>query len=215
VGRRRPAKRSAEARRRRHRGAPSASSRRVAGYRRLNRPRFLAAYVRPDYPSGPPLGQRAVLTGSHGRVAVEEATLSDDPNAIRDALRGASDGLLIAIREVDARERMKRGVRPDDPAFAPLAREVRVAAEAVLALAREEEANAQEASAMTAGAGLPTINASTPPTDLESILAEWRAVERRLEAADAASPEAQGLMDEFERLRDRYAEALKLYVRKP
>jgi hypothetical protein len=148
-------------------------------------------------------------------VAVEEATLSDDPNAIRDALRGASDGLLIAIREVDAREHMKRGVRPDDPAFAPLAREVRVAAEAVLALARQEEANAEEASSMTAGAGLPTINASTPPTDLASILAEWRAVERRLEAADPASPEAQGLMDEFERLRDRYAEALKLYVRKP
>jgi hypothetical protein len=148
-------------------------------------------------------------------VAVEEASLSDDPNAIRDALRGASDGLLIAIREVDARERMKRGVRPDDPAFAPLAREVRVAAEAVLVLARQEEANAEEASSMTAGAGLPTINASTPPTDLESILAEWRAVERRLEAADAVSPEAQGLMDEFERLRDRYTEALKPYRRTP
>jgi hypothetical protein len=51
--------------------------------------------------------------------------------------------------------------------------------------------------------------------DLASILAEWRAVERRLEAADAASPEAQGLMDEFERLRDRYAELLKPYRRKP
>lgn len=156
-----------------------------------------------------------MLTGSHGRVAVEEATLSDDPTAIRDALRGASDGLLIAIREVDARERMKRGVRPDDPAFAPLAREVRVAAEAVLVLARQEEANAEEASSMAAGAELPTINATVPPTDLASILAEWRAVERRLEAADPASPEAQGLMDEFERLRDRYAEALEPYRQKP
>ena len=156
-----------------------------------------------------------MLTGSRGGVAFEEATLSDDANAIRDALRGASDGLLIAIREVDARERMKRGVRPDDPAFAPLAREVRIAAEAVLVLARQEEANAEEASSVTAGAGLPTIDASTPPTNLASILAEWRAVERRLEAADAASPEAQGLMDEFERLRDRYAEALKPYRREP
>jgi len=141
--------------------------------------------------------------------------LSDDPIAIRDALRGASDGLLIAIREVDARERMKRGVRPDDPAFAPLAREVRVAAEAVLVLARQEEANAEEASTMAAGADLPTINASVLPTDLASILAEWRAVERRLEAAEPASPEAQGLMDEFERLRDQYAEALEPYRQKP
>ena len=70
--------------------------------------------------------------------------MSDDPSATRDALRGASDGLLIAIREVDARERMKRGVRPGDPDFAPLAREVRIAAEAVLTLARQEEARAEE-----------------------------------------------------------------------
>ncbi|MDQ6877359.1 MAG: hypothetical protein M3082_06610 [Candidatus Dormibacteraeota bacterium] len=140
--------------------------------------------------------------------------MSDDANAIRDALRGASDGLLIAIREVDARERMKRGVRPDDPGFAPLAREVRIAAEAVLILARQEEANAEEASKETAGAVLPTINASIPPTDLADILAEWRAVERRLEAADPASPEAQGLMAEFETLRNRYAQALEPYRRR-
>jgi hypothetical protein len=137
--------------------------------------------------------------------------LSDDPNAIRDALRGASDGLLIAIREVDARERMKRGVAPDDPGFAPLARDVRVAAEAVLILARQEEASAEEVAIKTAGSGLPTINASDPPSDLAGILAEWRAVERRLEAAEPASAEAQGLMAEFESLRDRYAQALKPY----
>jgi hypothetical protein len=153
-----------------------------------------------------------VAAGLRGRS--RRATLSDDLDAIRDALRGASDGLLIAIREVDARERMKRGVRPDDPAFAPLAREVRVAAEAVLTLARQEEANAEEASSRTAGAGLPTINASMSPPDLAGVLAEWRAVERRLEAAKPASTEAQGLMDEFETLRDRYAQALKAYRRK-
>ena len=139
--------------------------------------------------------------------------MSDDANAIRDALRGASDGLLIAIREVEARERMKRGVPPDDPGFASLAREVRVAAEAVLLLAREEEANAEKAAITTSGAGLPTIDASEPPTDLAGILAEWRAVERRLEDAEPASPEAEQLMEQFEILRDRYAEALKPYRR--
>jgi hypothetical protein len=133
--------------------------------------------------------------------------MSDDTNA-QDALRGASDGLLIAIREVDARERMKRGVRPADPGFAPLAREVRIAAEAVLQLARQEEARADAAVGSGSAAALPTINASPPRADLAEILAEWRAVERRLEAAEPTSVEAQGLMEEFEALRDRYALAL-------
>jgi hypothetical protein len=139
--------------------------------------------------------------------------VSEDANAIQDALRGASDGLLIAIREVDARERMKRGVSPDDPRFAPLAREVRVAAEAVLTLARQEETSAEEASRKADSAELPTIDDTRPPTDLGGILAEWRAVERRLEAAEPASAEAEALMTEFEKLRDRYARALKPYRR--
>ena len=133
--------------------------------------------------------------------------MAEEPSA-QDALRGASDGLLIAIREVDARERMKRGVRPADPDFAPLARDVRVAAEEVLRLAREEEARASETSGSYTAAGLATIEATAPRPDLVKILAEWRAVERRLEAAEPASAEAEGLMREFEVLRDRYAAAL-------
>jgi hypothetical protein len=125
------------------------------------------------------------------------------------ALRGASDGLLIAIREVDARERMKRGVRPADPSFAPLARDVRVAAEEVLRLAREEEARAGETTGSRAAASLPTINETPPRPALEEILAEWRAVERRLEAAEPGSAEADELMIEFEALRDRYAAVLR------
>ena len=139
------------------------------------------------------------------------ATLSDDPGDIRDGLRGASDGLLIAIREVSVRERVKRAMRPGDPHFAPLAREVRVAAEAVLFLARQEEVKAEEASSGGGGAGLPTIDDSTPPPDLAGILAQWRTVERRLEAAEPASPEAQQLMHEFETLRDQYSKALLAY----
>lgn len=134
--------------------------------------------------------------------------MTDEDNT-QDALRGASDGLLIAIREVDARERMKRGVPPGDPGFAPLAREVRVAAEEVLRLAREEEARAVQASGSGTAVGLPTINETAPRPALEEILAEWRAVERRLEAAEPASAEADALMIEFEGLRDRYAAALR------
>ena len=134
--------------------------------------------------------------------------MTDQDNP-QDALRGASDGLLIAIREVDARERIKRGVRPADPGFAPLARDVRVAAEEVLRLAREEEARAGETSGSGTAVGLPTINETPPRPALEVILAEWRAVERRLEAAEPASAEADELMKEFEALRDRYAAALR------
>lgn len=139
--------------------------------------------------------------------------MSEDPNAIRDVLRGASDGLIIAIREVDARERMKRGIPPADPAFPVLAREVRIAAESLLALAREEEIKAEQASTAPGGQALPTIDQSTPAPDLAGILDLWRAVERRLEAADPASPEAERLMDEFKALRDRYAEALARHRR--
>jgi hypothetical protein len=140
--------------------------------------------------------------------------LRDEPEEIRDALRGASDGLLIAIREVDARERMKRGVRPGRPEFAPLATAVRVAAEAVLMLARQEEERAQEASGTAAGAALPTINESPPVSDLAAILAEWRAVERELDAAEPASAESRRLMERFETLRTQYAAALAAHRRK-
>ncbi len=137
--------------------------------------------------------------------------MPDDPNTIKDALRGASDGLLIAIREVDARERLKRGVRPGNAEFPALAREVRVAAEALLVLARVEEAKANETAAIPTASRLPTIEESDPPEDLASILAEWRAVERRLEAGDQASPEGQRLIAEFEALRNRYVRALEAH----
>ena len=134
--------------------------------------------------------------------------MTEDSKASREILRGASDGLLIAIREVDAKERQKRAVLPADPAFAPLAREVRLAAEAVLKLAREEEDRAALTSGNVAGQGLPTINDSTPRSNLAEILGEWRAVERELTAAEPGSPEASRLMNDFETVRDRYAEAL-------
>lgn len=140
--------------------------------------------------------------------------MRDEPEEIRDALRGASDGLLIAIREVDARERTKRGVRPGHPDFVPLARAVRVAAEAVLMLARREEERANEAAQTPGGANLPTINESTPAPDLAAILAEWRAVERELDAAEPASAEAGRLMERFEALRTQYSAALAAHRRR-
>jgi hypothetical protein len=139
--------------------------------------------------------------------------VTDESEKSKDILRGASDGLLIAIREVDARERAKRGVHPDDPGFESLARDVTRAAEAVLKLAELEEARARETSGR-AGPPMPTINASAPPASLGHILAEWRAVERSLADAHPASAEAERLMAEFETLRDRYRQALDALQRK-
>jgi hypothetical protein len=135
--------------------------------------------------------------------------MSEDSTDIRDALRAASDGIVIAITEVGARERMKRGVPPDDPSFAALARAVRVAAETVLRLARVEEDNAVAVLAEPGASGLPTIEASPPPVNVAGILAEWRDVERRLREATPSTAEARRLMDEFESLRDRYAKAVE------
>ena len=139
----------------------------------------------------------------------ERSILSDDRDATRDGLRGASDGLLLAIQEVDLRERRKRGVLPTDPGFTALAREVRDAAETVLELARAEEDEANKIAAQRVTTGLPTIDESPPPESLAGILAEWRAVERRLAAAEPSSPETARLIEEFEALRARYAKALK------
>lgn len=140
--------------------------------------------------------------------------MDQDPNEIEVVLRGASDGLLLAIREVGARERMKRGVNPADPAFPKLAREVRIAADTVLALARQEELAAEKAATAPPSAAMSSIERTAPAEDLAAILADWRAVERRLDAAEVGSSEAQALMTQFEQLRDEYAEALKAHQRK-
>lgn len=129
-------------------------------------------------------------------------------------LRATSDGLVLAINEVSARERLKRGVSPADPAFVELARDVRVAAEILLELARREEATAEETGRGSMVDELPPIEAVEPGRELGSILAEWRAVEQRLAAATPGSQEARDLMVEFQRMRDRYRQAVDDKLRK-
>jgi hypothetical protein len=124
-------------------------------------------------------------------------------------LRATSDQLVLANAEVDARERRKRGMRPGEQAFLELARAVRIAAEVVVELARQEERTALEIERESRGTLLPPIERMTPAKELASILDEWRAVEKRLVHAAAGTPEAEELMTEFERLRDAYAQALR------
>jgi hypothetical protein len=135
--------------------------------------------------------------------------MTDDLTDEMAVLRAASDQLVLAIAEVDARERRKRGVQPTAPAFVEMARAVRVASEVVVQLARQEERTALEIDRESRGETLPPIESVTPAKELSHILDEWRAVEKRMVAAEAGSPEAEELMTEFERLRDLYAQALK------
>lgn len=124
-------------------------------------------------------------------------------------LRATSDQLVLAIAETDARERRKRGMRPGEPAFLELARAVRIAAEVVVELSRQEERTAREIARESTTGALPPIEAMAPARELASILEQWRAVEKRLVAAESGSAEAEELMAEFERLRDSYAQALE------
>lgn len=135
--------------------------------------------------------------------------MTDDLTDEMAILRATSDQLVLAIAEADARERRKRGMRPADPAFLELARAVRIAAEVVVELSRQEERTALEIARESTSGALPPIEAMRPARELASILDEWRAVEKRLGAAESGSAEAEELMAEFERLRDSYAQALE------
>lgn len=135
--------------------------------------------------------------------------MTDDLADEMAVLRAASDQLVLAIAEVDVRERRKRGMRPGEQEFLELARSVRIAAEVVLELARQEERTALEIERESRGGTLPPIEHMTPAKELARILDEWRAVEKRLVEAEAGSTEAEELMTEFERLRDAYAQTLR------
>lgn len=129
-------------------------------------------------------------------------------------LRATSDGLMLAINEMVARERLKRGVPPADPAFVELAREVRIAAEVALELARKEEDTARMTANEPDVGDLPPIEAVSPGRELASILEQWRAVEQRLAAAPPGTTEARDLMIEFKRMRDLYAGAVESKLQK-
>jgi hypothetical protein len=79
----------------------------------------------------------------------------------------------------------------------------------VLELSRAEEDKASETIHDAGAAALPPIEAISPMKELSTILAEWREVEQRLNAAAPGTPEAEALMAEFERCRVRYAAAME------
>ena len=114
---------------------------------------------------------------------------------------------MVLLGELAQLEGHKRGVQPSDPRFAQLAAAVRDAAQSLSELARE-----QEQWGLSVGLDDPrvaSIEHSISPPPLPAILAKWREIERKLEAADPASPAAKELFAQFQQVRDEYLAAFQ------
>lgn len=130
-------------------------------------------------------------------------------------LRSASDLLLRQIDRLYELESRKRELKPDDPEFVRLAREVQDVATKTLASSSQEERLADEIAGLAKRgdpAVLDQVIEDVPPGPREAmlILADWRAAERRLAAAPGGSDAEREARAEVERLRGEYGRAINL-----
>ncbi|HEY2917068.1 MAG TPA: hypothetical protein VGI98_07640 [Candidatus Limnocylindrales bacterium] len=144
-----------------------------------------------------------------------EAGQTPDGAQVAADLRSASDLLLRQIDRLYELESRKRELKPEDPEFVRLAREVQdVAARALVSSGDEERLADQVARLAKSGdpAVLDQAIEDVPPGPREAmlILADWRAAERRLAAAAADSDEEREARAEVDRLRGEYAETISL-----
>jgi hypothetical protein len=143
---------------------------------------------------------------SHSEV--ELADIAED-------LRATSDGLVRDLDVLSAIEAQKRTLEPGDPRLVELSERVEAVATRLLD-ASSHQRHLTEASNATLEAGLevaPAASIDETPRPIPDILAEWRAAERRLEAAEPGSAdalEAQALSDH---LRQEYRRAYEAHRR--
>jgi hypothetical protein len=122
-------------------------------------------------------------------------------------LRQASDTLMQRLDRLYELESRKRELSPERPEFIRLAREIEDLARALLFSSGQEVelAEAVHADIKAGGATADVSIRDTPPKrDAVGVLAEWRAAERRLQAAIAGSAEEDEARREVERLRTEY-----------
>ena len=122
-------------------------------------------------------------------------------------LRQASDEFIQRLDRLHDLETRKRELPPDEPEFVRLAREIEDLAQALLwsGSKQVELAEAVHHEAKTNDVAVDqSIRDTSPRRDAVSILAEWRAAERRLSAAAPGSDDEQDAKVETERLRDEY-----------
>lgn len=122
-------------------------------------------------------------------------------------LRQASDTFMQRLDRLHELETRKRELPPDEPEFVRLAREIEDMARALLFTGGQqvELAEAVHHEAKTNDLAVDQSIRDTPPRrDAVSILAEWRAAERRLAAAAPDSDEERDARAHTERLRNEY-----------
>ena len=122
-------------------------------------------------------------------------------------LRDTSDSLMRALDQLRDLEAEKREVPAGSRRFVELAQRVEDLAIEVLRRTEREVSLAEDTEERReAGGGVGRAIEDVPPSnrELTSILAEWRDAERRLAAADAASPESSTAAADVRRLREEY-----------
>ncbi|HEV2006558.1 MAG TPA: hypothetical protein VGQ85_08095 [Candidatus Limnocylindrales bacterium] len=114
-----------------------------------------------------------------------------------EALRANSDALLRDLDALGTLEEQKRTLPPTDLRMLELAGRIEEIAQRLLAGSSNQRELAEEiVGAAALGAPAPTIDDT--PRSIQSILADWRAAERSLAAAEPGFPaalEAQALVD--------------------
>ena len=122
-------------------------------------------------------------------------------------LRRVSDPFLQELDRLHELETRKRELPPDQPEFVRLAREIEDLARSLLHVGGQQVDLAEEVhdEAKRNDVAIDQAIRDTPPRrDAVMILAEWRAAERRLQAAAADSDDEREARTDIERLRAEY-----------
>lgn len=122
-------------------------------------------------------------------------------------LRRASDTFLQQLDRLYELETRKRELPPDQPEFIRLAREIEDLSRGLLFSGGRQVELAEEVHADVKKGEIDVdqpIRDTPPRRDAVIVLAEWRAAERHLAAADAGSPEELAAQGEVDRLREEY-----------
>ncbi len=122
-------------------------------------------------------------------------------------LRRASDEFIRRLDQLYELERRKHELPPDQAEFIRLAREIEDLSRALLFVGGQQVEMAEEVHADVkegATAVDQPIRDTPPRRDAVLVLAEWRAAERRLAAADARSEDERAARTEVDRLREEY-----------
>lgn len=133
----------------------------------------------------------------------------EDTTALEHAadLRKASDQFMQRLDRLHELETRKRELPPDQPEFVRLAREIEDLSRALLWSGSQQVELAEEVhhEAKTGTTAVDQPIRDTPPRrDAVTILAEWRAAERRLAAAKPGSDDEREARADTERLRIEY-----------